>query len=136
MTISVNYQKRKNINLFNKFQTNKFTNLSLVQNYIPIYDRFFSLNNTNWNSVNLNHKWAISDIKDTNTKNDDDDAHFITCKLKNIVDDTEDFTITQKVFIKMAPLLDPFKFLVGKYNHTDPNLFNLPSFDKSIKGAS
>jgi hypothetical protein len=33
----------------------------------------------------------------------------------------------------MAPLLDPFKYMVGKYNHTDQQLFNLPSFDKSIK---
>jgi hypothetical protein len=131
MTISVNYQKRKNNNLFNKFQTNKSTNLSLVQNYIPIYDRFFSLNNTNWNSINLNHKWNISDIKDSKSK--DDAEPFITCKLKNIVDDSEDFTTTQKVFIKMAPLLDPFKYLVGKYNHNDPHLFNLPSFDKSLK---
>ena len=55
MTISVNYQKRRNNHLFNKFQTNKHINLDNVQNYIPIYDRFFSLNNTNWNSINLNH---------------------------------------------------------------------------------
>ena len=33
----------------------------------------------------------------------------------------------------MAPLLDPFKYLVGKYNYNDPKLFNLPSFDTSIK---
>ena len=33
----------------------------------------------------------------------------------------------------MAPLLDPFKYVVGKYNHTDPQLFNLPSFDKTAK---
>ena len=33
----------------------------------------------------------------------------------------------------MAPLLDPFKYIVGKYNHTDSHLFNLPSFDKSVK---
>ena len=33
----------------------------------------------------------------------------------------------------MAHLLDPFKYLVGKYNYTDSQLFNLPSFDKSIK---
>ena len=32
----------------------------------------------------------------------------------------------------MAPLLDPFKYVVGKYNHTDPQLFNLPSFDKTV----
>ena len=131
MTISVNYQKRKNTNLFNQFQTNKNINLTNVQNYIPIYNRFFSLNNTNWNSINLNHKWAISDIKDS--KHKDDEENVITCKLKNIADDSDDFTTIQKVFIKMAPLLDPFKFLVGKYNHTDPDLFNLPSFDKSLK---
>ena len=134
MTISVNYQKRKNINLFNKFQTNKHTNLTNVQNYIPIYDRFFSLNNTNWNSINLNHQWAISDIKDSckNGKNKDDDEHIFSCKLKHISDD-EDISNTQKVFIKMAPLLDPFKYLVGKYNYNDTQLFNLPSFDKSVK---
>lgn len=131
MTISVNYQKRKNINLFHKFQTNKRSNLTDVQNYIPIYDRFFSLNNTNWNSINLNHQWAISDITDSKNKHDDNDNIF-TCKLKHISDD-EDISNTQKVFIKMAPLLDPFKYLVGKYNYTDSQLFNLPSFDKFIK---
>jgi len=131
MSISVNYQKRKNTNLFNKFQTNKNINLSQVQNYIPIYTRFFLLNNTNWNSINLNHKWAISDIKESKSK--DDMENVFTCKLKNISDDSDDFTVTQKVFIKMAPLLDPFKFIVGKYNHTDPQLFNLPSIDSSVK---
>jgi hypothetical protein len=130
MTISVNYQKRKNINLFNKFQTNKNINLSNVQNYIPIYDKFFSLNNTNWNSINLNHQWAISDIKES--KNKDVDENSFTCKLKSISED-DDLTITQKVFFKMAPLLDPFKYIVGKYNHNDSQLFNLPSFDKSVK---
>jgi hypothetical protein len=137
MTISVNYQKRKNINLFNKFQTNKRINLASVQNYIPIYDRFFSLNNTNWNSINLNHQWAISDIKDScklgkNKDDNDDNEHIFNCKLKHISDD-DDISNTQKVFIKMAPLLDPFKYLVGKYNYNDSQLFNLPSIDKSIK---
>jgi hypothetical protein len=33
----------------------------------------------------------------------------------------------------MAPLLDPCKYLVGKYDYTDNQLFNLPSFDKSLK---
>jgi hypothetical protein len=133
MTISVNYQKRKNVNLFNKFQTNKNINLSNIQNYIPIYDKFFLLNNTNWNSINLNNQWSIFDIKETKNK-DYDNEHIFNCKLKNISDvNGEDIDNTQQVFIKMAPLLDPFKYLVGKYNYNDPNLFNLPSFDKSTK---
>ena len=131
MTISVNYQKRKNNNLFNKFQTNKKINLSNVQNYIPIYDRFFLLNNTNWNSINLNHQWAMSDINNLSNKLNDD-IHIYNCKLKHISEDN-DMTNTQKVFIKIAPLLDPFKYIVGKYNHNDLELFNLPSFDTSVK---
>jgi hypothetical protein len=131
MAIKVNYQKRKNINLFNKFQSNPNISLSNVQNYIPIYERFFSLNNTNYNSINLNHMWNISDIKDIKHKDTNvEPAHIYSCKLKNINDD-EDMSISQKVFIKMAPLLDPFKYLVGKYNYTDPTLFNLPSIDKT-----
>lgn len=130
MTISVNYQKRKNLNLFTKFQTNKNTNLTNIQNYIPIYDKFFSLNSTNWNSINLNHTWAISDIKET--KHNSETDNIFNCKLKHISDD-DDISTTQQVFIKMAPLLDPFKYLVGKYSYNDTQLFNLPSFDKSIK---
>ena len=130
MALSINYQKRKNINLFNKFQTNNKINLTDTQNYIPIYDRFFSLNTTNWNSINLNHQWAIFDIKDSKNK-DDDNEHIFNCKLKHISDD--DISNTGKVFIKMAPLLDPFKYLVGKYNYNDTQLFNLPSFDTSVK---
>jgi hypothetical protein len=131
MTISVNYQKRKNVNLFNKFQTNKVINLSNVQNYIPIYDKFFSLNTSNFNSINLNHKWYLSDIKEPKNNDIDDDRIFY-CKLKNISED-EDLSHNQKVFFKMAPLLDPYKYLVGKYNHNDVHLFNLPNFDSSIK---
>jgi hypothetical protein len=135
MAITVNYQKRKNFNLFNKFQSNPNISLSNVQNYLPIYDRFFSLNTTNFNSINLNHMWNISDIKDIKKKDKDvlfEHEHIYTCKLKNLADD-EDFAMTQKVFIKMAPLLDPFKYLVGKYNHTDEHLFDLPSIDKHKK---
>jgi hypothetical protein len=131
MTISVNYQKRKNNHLFSKFETNKQINLSNIQNYIPIYDRFFSLNSTNWNSINLNHPWAIFDIKENKKKNEYNE-HIFHCKLKHFSDE-KNIIDTQKVFIKMAPLLDPFKYLVGKYNHNDCELFNLPSFDKSIK---
>ena len=127
MAISINYQKRKNNSLFTKLQTNKFS-IADIQNYIPIYDRFFSLNNTNFNSINLNHVWSVSDIKENKVH---DNEHIFTCKLKNISDD-EDMTDTKKVFIKMAPLLDPFKYLVGKYNYNDPNLFNLPSIDKTL----
>ena len=129
MTVSINYQKRKNNQLFVKLQSSKLTNLASVQNYIPIYTRFFSLNNNNWNSINLNHNWAISDIKE-NQKNESSNS--FTCKLKHVSGD-DDLVKSQKVFFKMAPLLDPFKYIIGKYNCNDPELFNLPTFEQTNK---
>jgi len=139
MTFSINYKKRKNTHLFAKFQNNKDIQLTNSQNYIPIYDKFFSLNQTNYNSINLNHKWYINDIKidDINknkkkNKNDNkednnickDPVNTFVCKLKHC--DDENKCVNQKVFFKMAPLLDPFKYIAGKYNLDDTNLFNLP----------
>jgi hypothetical protein len=106
-----------------------------VQNYLPIYSNFFSLNPNNFNSINLNHLWSISDIKDIKDKGNNesfDSEHIFMCKLKNLSGD-DDFSLNQKIFIKMAPLLDPFKYIVGKYNHEDPDLFNLPTIDKTKK---
>jgi hypothetical protein len=47
------------------------------------------------------------------------------------------------VFFKFAPLLDPFKYLTGKYDINEPTLFNLPSdpyeplvCHKKIEGAN
>jgi hypothetical protein len=96
---------------------------------MPIYERFFSLNNTNYNSINLNNQLYISDIKDINGT-DIGNENIFNCKLKNITDNVQ--SISKSVFIKMAPLLDPFKYIIGKYTYSDPNLFNLPSFDKTV----
>jgi hypothetical protein len=133
--VDINYQKRKNAHLFNKFETNKHLNITQCQNYIPIYDKFFSLNQTNYNSINLNNKWYISDIKtnkQSNNKSEQDTileepVYSYMCKLKHISDD-DSYTTSQKCFFKMAPLLDPFKYIIGKYDYTNPELFNLPCF--------
>ena len=61
----IDYEKRKNTELFTAFQSEKLTYLSEIQNYIPIYSQFFALNETNYNSINLNHKWYITDVKKT-----------------------------------------------------------------------
>jgi len=120
--ISVNYQKRKNTKLFNKFENVEGLELEKVQNYIPIYKRFFSLNESNYNSINLNHPWYIYDVKRQSPEND----NVFDAKIKNI-NLEEDEPLSQKVFFKMAPILDPFKLMTGKYDLTDNNLFNLPN---------
>ena len=127
--IKVNYQKRKNQELFKSLEDSKLLFLSKTQNYIPIYTRFFSLNETNYNNVNLNHKWHISSVKESI----DDSTNMYYCKIKNT--DTQK-TKDKDIFFKMAPLLDPYKYLVGKYNINDETLFNLPSIESNDKNCN
>lgn len=113
----INYQKRKNIELFRDLNDKML--LSKQQNYIPIYKRFFTLNESNYNGLNLNnHQFIYSIIKPT------DDQYCYKCKIKNIVDQT---TKVSDAFVKIAPLLDPFKYLMGKYDIKNKDLFRLPS---------
>ena len=48
----LNYTKHKNNLLFETLEKNEMTKL---QNYIPIYEKWFSLNPTNFNNINLNY---------------------------------------------------------------------------------
>jgi hypothetical protein len=119
MMVDLNYQKRKNVELFKSLEDSKSLFLSKTQNYIPIYKRFFSLNDTNWNSINLNHKWYISSIKES----DEENSNLFECKIKNI---NTQKTKDKDVFFKLAPLLDPYKYLIGKYDINNKDLFKLP----------
>ena len=121
--ISVNYQKRKNTELFKSLEDPELLFLSNTQNYIPIYTKFFSLNENNYNNINLNNKWYISSINNSN-----DDSHLYNCKIKNILNNK---VKDKDVFFKMAPLLDPYKYLIGKYNINDEKLFCLPKINST-----
>jgi len=120
MLFDINYEKRKNKELFKELETHEILSTDKLQNYSPIYNKFFALNETNYNNINLNHKWFISNIQKSI-----DEKNCFSCLLKN-VDETQ--TKVKNVFFKMAPLLDPYKYMVGKYNVNDESLLNLPSF--------
>jgi len=122
MMVEINYQKRKNVELFKSLENSKSLYLSKTQNYIPIYKRFFELNDTNWNSINLNHKWYISGIKES----DEENRNLFNCKIKNI---NTQKTKDKDVFFKLAPLLDPYKYLIGKYDINNKDLFKLPDIN-------
>lgn len=144
MALLLNYQKRKNKDLFKALEIHEEIQLSNAQNYIPIYTRFFALNETNYNSVNLNHPWALHkpvvvekklEKKDdkTNKQKDDEEEEDEDYQNKNIfpfmVKNCENEKVKEvDVFLKMAPLLNPFKYLVGKYSDHGQTLFNLPAF--------
>ncbi len=95
-------------------------NLKNVQNYVPLYEKFFVLNETNYNHINLNQRYHITSITDRPQFNT------INCK---VIDTNNANEKEETVFVKFSPLLDPIKYLVGKYDHTDVNIFNLPKLD-------
>ena len=133
--INVNYQKRKNIELFKKFEEPETLFLSKTQNYIPIYKRFFNLNETNYNNINLNNKWYISNVeyKDFTPDSIKDNNNLLYCRIKNVeTNKVKD----REVFFKMAPLLDPYKYMIGKYDVTNPKLFNLPKLDSTVEDCN
>jgi hypothetical protein len=146
--MNVYYEKRKNLELFKRLEDSTTLHLSKTQNYIPIYNKFFSLNETNYNSINLNHKWYITNIhkpleeeheqdeekeeeeEDEETANIEDNFFIYDCRIKNV---TNNKSKEQTIFFKIAPLLDPYRYLIGKYNIEDNNLFNLPQLNSTDK---
>lgn len=82
--------------------------ISKIQNYNPIYNDFFDLNENNYNKIALNNKYHISTLHE--------------------VYNNEDKTTLQKpIFIKFGPLLDPIRYMIGKYNIEDDKIRTLPS---------
>lgn len=118
------YQKRKNQELFKSLEEPTSLFLSKTQNYIPIYKQFFALNTTNYNNINLNHKWYLSSVKERL----DDTVNLFDCRIKNI--DSQKVK-DKEIFFKMAPLLDPVRYLIGKYDCNDSKLFELPNIEST-----
>ena len=116
--MNIYYKKHNNVKLFNQLENSY--NLINAQNYIPIYNHFFNLSSTNFNSINLNNKYYITNLKERLS-----DSKFIA----RISDDSNNI-IDKKIFIKYSPLIDPCKFMVGKYD-ISYDITILPSFDNS-----
>lgn len=90
----------------NPFQIENF------QNYQPIYSLFFDMTETNYNSIQLNHRYHFTD---TNT----------------VYDTVKKQPINTPIFIKYSPLYDPIRYMIGKYDLNDPKLLALPSLDST-----
>ena len=78
-----------------------------IQNYNPIYNVFFKLNENNYNRIALNHPY-----------------HFIDPHTSIHYENKE--TCHQPIFIKYSPLLDPYRYMTGKYKQSANNLTVLP----------
>lgn len=85
-----------------------------LQLYHPLYSCFFELNEQNYNRIGLNHRYQLRDL------------HTIVDTRGPLITEGET-TVPQEVFIKFSPLLDPIKYMVGKYDIDDIRLKTLPS---------
>ena len=90
----------------NKNNYNPF-HLDKIQIYNPSYNLFFKLSEGEYNNICLNHKYCISN-------------------LINIIDQETKEPIEKNIFIKYSPLLDPLKYMIGKYKN-DETIYLLPS---------
>ena len=113
------YKKNKNGQLFSYLEENGFRN---IQNFVPIYQNFFSLDSNNFNSINLNQKYSIKEIIDRETNN----------KFEIKCCDSSDNVLKCKSFFKFSPLLDPVKYMVGKYKSlSEETRITLPDTETS-----
>ncbi len=106
---------RKNTSILKNYD---IANVENIQNYIPLYENFFKLNNTNYNLINLNNNNFIEKI--------------IEKKSDNIyiaeINDNSNNKVELPIFIKFSPLIDPIKYITNKYD-LSKNLLDLPKID-------
>ena len=125
------YYRKVNSRIVSNLENIPSLEVSNVQNYIPIYQRLLKLNEQNHNGVVLNSHYELTKIlKDDD--DDDDDPHFVFGEIKmcskrgSAAADTVIKDVP--IFIKFSPLLDPIKYLSGKYDITDDSLMALPQY--------
>jgi hypothetical protein len=98
-----------------------------IQNYIPIYRRFFDINESNYNGIQLNQRYYLQNIiehptqiMDNNTEYNHEDIRSNSNNgslnhLETVIGDDAGNTMNVPMFVKYSPLLDPIRYLSGKY---------------------
>jgi hypothetical protein len=121
---SINYSKTKPLQLKSLEENYKPKNedvqhnynpfrIQKLQNYNPIYSEFFEMTPKNYDTIGLNHKYHIRD-------------------LDTIINEETKEKLNKQVFIKYSPVLDPLKYMIGRYDMTNSKPTTLPdlSLDK------
>jgi hypothetical protein len=84
-------------------------NILNLQLYNPIYNRLFEMNENNFSRVALDHPHHMYN-------------------LHSVTDSNQTCVINKPVFVKFSPLLDPYRYMVGKYDVNDPNILQKKRF--------
>ena len=98
----VQYKKSNHASLFEKLSS--MYDMSQLQNYIPIYNSIFLLNENNFNKITLNTNETLLTLSSSADFNRED------------------------IYIKFAPIMDPFRFIMGKYSQYTDEIFCLPTY--------
>jgi len=115
--LKIEYSKQKEIDLSilgkqtdqSNDHYNPF-NITKLQLYNPIYDYFFTMNKNNYNSFSFNHKNKIIDLHTISNNGE---------------------VVEKPVFIKFSPLLDPYRYMIGKYDIQDERIRNMPHLEST-----
>ena len=82
-----------------------------IQTYNPIFNKFFVMNESNCRQTSLHSKYQMVDLHQ--------------------VKDEDGVMKKQDVFVKFAPLLDPYRYMIGKYDLKDEKFKTLPQFNST-----
>jgi hypothetical protein len=85
----------------------KKSSIQHIQCFHPIYSLFFDMNESNYNSISLNHSYHFHSLKQV--------LNISTKKL-----------VSKNVHVKYSPLLDPIRYMIGKYTSESEMICNLP----------
>ena len=120
--MELNYKKNNNKQLFETINKNEFLDIENIQNYIPLYNNYFQLNNSNYNTINLNNKFRLENILKKENYN----------KFLGEICDPCNNKCNKNVFVKFSPLIDPVKYMIGKYDNSY-NILELPKFFDNLE---
>lgn len=140
---NISYWKQQNDKLLSNIAP--IINVRDMQHYIPIYEHFFQLSPTNYKKITIQTACYLKNISTVNGPPGQDTSNeFLNpthgqsssnpedivkrCYFQGHVVNKNNSKIEKKdLFVKYSPLLDPIKYLVGKYAN-EPNLKTLPQF--------
>ena len=108
-TMTFSYKLGNNESLYGDFKGN----FSGFQNYLPLYEKFFLLNDENYNKITVNNQNSIVQMMKEINQN------IYICRVKN-----QETTVP--VFFKYSPLLDPVKYMGG-----EEKVYELPTLNQN-----
>jgi|UniRef100_A0A6C0H495 hypothetical protein len=118
--MELNYRKNNNKQLFETISNTEFLDITNIQNYFPLYNNYFDLNSNNYNAINLNNSYKLETIVEKINYN----------KFVATICDVCNNNCSKHIFIKFSPLIDPVKYMLGKYDN-DYNISELPKLYSS-----